>query len=66
MLSRKLRRLAALSSSSAVFEDSGSGSDDNVEMPRKPKAHGVPAMVAAVPASSRERRVSWGDEVKRD
>jgi len=60
----KLRRLAALSGSSAVFEDSGDGSEDDMEMPRKPKTHYAPAPVAAVSTSSRERCVSWGDEVE--
>jgi hypothetical protein len=60
----KRRRLAALSSSSAVFEDSGDGSEDDAEMPRKPKTHYALAPVAAVSTSSRQHRVSWGDEVE--
>jgi NhaP-type Na+/H+ or K+/H+ antiporter len=60
------RRLAALSSSSAVFEDSGSNSDDDEGMPRRLRVQQVPVRVAAAPASSRARRVSWGDEVRHD
>ena len=60
----KLRRLAALSGSSAVFEDSGDGSEDDVEMSRKLKIHCAPTPGAAVSTSSRQRRVSWGDEVE--
>jgi Alkali metal cation/H+ antiporter Nha1 C terminus len=62
----KRRRLAALGSSSAFFEDSDSNSDDNVEMPRRLRAHRVPLTVAATPASPRAHRVSWGDEVRHD
>ena len=59
----KRRRLAALGNSSAVFADSSS-SDEDARAPRRPMVHRVPDWVAAAPASSRGRRVSWSDELR--